>query len=242
MSHTGEKPVDPLILTIFPGAFGSTRIYADAGDTLGYKTTEFTWTRVLQHTTPDGSMQVDVAPVEGSYPGMIQRRSYELRLRGSFPPKQVISNGKFVLHRQDSAAPGWRYDGNTLTTIISLPPMSVHEQLHVKIVAQGATATRAELLNGVPGKILRMKAAMDVLNSTWPVEWSPDELVAAYQTGNRITLAPDSAVAELQKLNDGMPAIVRRIRGMGIQPAVIARALAKLGVQTPAAAAAAQSK
>src|SRR5215469_2038657 len=237
MTHTGEKPVDPLILTIFPGESGSTRIYSDAGDTLGYKTTEFTWTHVLQRTSPDGSVQVDVAPVEGSYPGMVQRRGYELRLRGSFPPREVISNGSMVPYRPHGGAPGWRYDGNTLTTIISVPQMSVHETLHVKTVAESAAANRAELLNGVPGKILRMKATMDVLNGTWPVEWSPDELVAAYQTGNRITLAPGNAVAELQKFNEATPVIVQRIRSMGIQPALITRALAKLGVPAPAAAA-----
>src|SRR5215472_2743670 len=136
MTHTGEKPVDPLILTIFPGESGSTRIYSDAGDTLGYKTTEFTWTHVLQRTSPDGSVQVDVAPVEGSYPGMVQRRGYELRLRGSFPPRQVISNGSMVPYRPHGGAPGWRYDGNMLTTIISVPQMSVHETLHVKTVAE----------------------------------------------------------------------------------------------------------
>ncbi|NOZ62133.1 MAG: alpha-glucosidase, partial [Calditrichaeota bacterium] len=35
MRYSNEKPVDPLILTIFPGEKGETQVYEDAGNTLG---------------------------------------------------------------------------------------------------------------------------------------------------------------------------------------------------------------
>jgi alpha-glucosidase (family GH31 glycosyl hydrolase) len=237
MSHTGEKPVDPLILNLFPGKSGSARIYADAGNTLGYKSNEFTWTRVSQHVLNDGVLQIEITPAEGSYAGMAERRRYELRLRSSFPPQQVLLNGVVLPYRADQSRSAWRYDGNTLTTIISLPQTSVHQRVAVTVQPRAGALQEAELLNGVPGQLLRFKAAMDVLNTTWPQEWSPDELVAAYQAGNRISTKPESCEEELRKLHDALPVIVERVRQMNIPPAVLARALAKLGVATAAQAA-----
>ncbi|HZU23022.1 MAG TPA: TIM-barrel domain-containing protein, partial [Terriglobales bacterium] len=235
MSHTGEKPVDPLILTVFPGGSGRTRIYADDGNSLGYKATQFTWTPVSTRTAR-GSMQIEIGPVEGKYAGMVESRGYEVRLRSTLPPARVAANGLALPYRDDGQAPGWHYDGNTLTTIITLPRTSVHQAIHVVVDGSEAGTTNAELLDGVPGRLLRLKAAMDVLNTTWPQEWSPDELVAAYQTGNRITLHPEAAATELKKLHDATPAIVERIHAMKISPEVMSRALAKLGISPSASA------
>lgn len=235
MSHTAEKPLDPLILTIFPGGQSSRRIYADAGDTLGYKTNQFTWTRISQRSSPEGAAEIEIAPVEGSYPGMPERRGYEMRLRGSLPPAQVMSNGVPIPYMPAGGTPGWRYDGNTLTTIVSLPQVSVHQRVRLTVTSRAEARGKAELLDGVPGRMLRFKAAMDILNSTWPTEWSPDELVSAYQVGNRIQIAPQNAVAELQKMHDAMPLIIERIRALKIPPAATARALAKIGVSASAA-------
>jgi alpha-glucosidase len=184
----------------------------------------------------NGATEIRIAPVEGSYPGMVEHRAYELRLKSSFPPLRVTVNGIVAPYRPDGRAPGWRYDGNSVTTIISLPGSSVHTSMRVTIIARKGANDERDLLDGVPGKILRAKAAIDVLNTTWPVEWSPDDLVSAFQVGNRMTLAPSSAAAELRKLRDTTPTIVDEIRALQISPAVIERALAKLGIQHSAAA------
>ena len=55
MNHTGEKPVDPLILNVFPGETGSTWVYEDAGNSLGYKRSEYSWTSVRQSHLGDGA-------------------------------------------------------------------------------------------------------------------------------------------------------------------------------------------
>src|SRR4051794_21504173 len=41
MPYSEAKPLDPLILTVMPGASGETRVYADQGNSLGYKSNEF---------------------------------------------------------------------------------------------------------------------------------------------------------------------------------------------------------
>ncbi|MBV8205500.1 MAG: DUF5110 domain-containing protein [Acidobacteria bacterium] len=225
MSHTDEKPVDPLILTVFPGGQGTARVYADAGNTLGYKTGEFSWTRVTQRTTSNGSTTLEVSPASGGFPRMPESRGYEIRLRGSFPPAEVTSNGRNIAYRSDGATPGWRYEGNTLTVIVSLPQLSVHQAVKVTVVPTAGWRERRDLLDGVSGRMLRIKMAMDVLNGTWPKEWSPDELVRAYQTGNRAGHSPQAAIDELQKLHDSMPAVIESIRRLNITPEVVARAL-----------------
>ena len=61
MRYTREKPVDPLILTIFPGAnTGATRVYEDDGAGLGYKQTAFAWTPAGYQRAADGAVTVRV--------------------------------------------------------------------------------------------------------------------------------------------------------------------------------------
>ncbi|MEK6570793.1 MAG: TIM-barrel domain-containing protein, partial [Bacteroidota bacterium] len=54
MRNTHEKPVDPLILTIFPGDSGSARFYEDEGNSLGYQKQDYAWTSVRYWKLDDG--------------------------------------------------------------------------------------------------------------------------------------------------------------------------------------------
>ena len=42
-----------------------------------------------------------------------------------------------------------------------------------------------------------MRETYDSLNETWPLGWSPDELIDAMQSGGRLTYHPESAAQEL---------------------------------------------
>ncbi len=232
MSHTGEKPVDPLILTIFPGASGSVKVYEDAGDDLGYKKGEFVWT-TIRHSLQDGAMKIEILPVEGRYPGMLTQRKYEIRLPGTLPPQSVTYNGAAVPFGSAAkeGGSGWSYDGNTLTTSISIPESAITENIEVMVEPRRGAEER--LLDGFAGKLTRLKAAMDVLNGSWPQGWSPDSLIEAVQTGDRIGLNPTAAVEELQRLNALMPQVVADIQNAkDIDAPTRARALAHLGVAT----------
>ena len=39
------------------------------------------------------TLRVEIGPVEGSYPGMLKTRGYELRLPADWPPASVTVNG-----------------------------------------------------------------------------------------------------------------------------------------------------
>jgi alpha-glucosidase len=218
MRNTAEKPVDPLILTVFPGAdSGSTRVYEDEGTTLGYKSTAFAWTTVRHSRLPDGTAEIEIRPVEGQYPGMRRSRSYEVRLPLTLPPQSASVNGRPVK---------WRYDGQKLTTIIDVPSMPVGERVDVRVQLPDAPKT---LVDGAPGRLARLRAAMTLLDTTWPNGWAPDVVIDAVQAGRRMTLQPATARQELEKLQREMPAIVKAISSMGTECGTLSAALAQLG-------------
>jgi alpha-glucosidase len=229
MRNTSEKSVDPLILTIFPGQSGATRVYEDAGNTLGYQQNEFAWTRARHSTLADGARKIEIFPAEGGFPGMLTERGYEIRLVNSWPPESVRGDGKEIPFSAEGAAPSWRYDGDTMTTIISLPRASVREKTEVVVKTADALRERSALLEGARGRIARLKRAMSVLNQSWPQGWSPDALVAAAQTGRRITLKPHTAPSELQNLREDAPRVRHEIYKSDPGCEAIVRALAHLG-------------
>jgi alpha-glucosidase len=245
MLHTGEKAVDPLILNVFPAdEAGSnqenphpvapkpgatrvgqpaapsgappSRVYEDAGNTLGYKTNEFAWTEVRQ-SRQGNQLKIEIMPVSGSYPGMPVERGYEIRLPVSWPPESVSVNGQAVAFSHEGAVPGWRYDGDHLTTIISLPKQPVGRGAEVTVTFQTANDQRPttnDLLSGAAGKIARIKRAMAMAEMSWPNGWAPDVMLDAAQTGNRIGLHPETAAQELERLQRNLPEITARLEAL----------------------------
>jgi alpha-glucosidase len=227
MRNTAEKPVDPLILTVFPGAeSGTTRVYDDEGNTPGYTGSAFAWTTVRHSRVTDGSERVEVLPVEGRYPGMRISRAYEIRLPLTLPPDAVSINGAALRAASAPVAGGWHYDGTTLTTVIEVPSMPVDR--HVEVLVKFPAVSRT-LVDGVPGRLARLRSAMNILNTTWPNGWSPDLLIDASQAGRRMTLRPSTARQELEKLQRDMPALVDAIRSMGVDCGTLTSALVHLG-------------
>jgi alpha-glucosidase len=62
--------------------------------------------------------------------------------------------------------------------------------------AKGSLATRAQT-DGFAGSITRLRRAYDALNAGAPFGWSPDPLIDALQTGDRLSYQPQRAKEEL---------------------------------------------
>ena len=230
MQTTSAKPLDPLILNIYPGQDGSTRVYEDAGNTPGYKSGEFTWTPVKM-TRNANTTRVTIGPAEGSFSGMVKDRAYELRLISEWPARSVTVNGRPLAPEQV------RYDGYSMTTIIAVPRTSTRQVVEVVVQQDAALTAQRRQLEGVPGTLSRLRYAMDTLNGS--AAWSPEVLVEATQAGQRMTLRPETGHAEVQKLRESLPQIVRAIESMKIDRARVDRALGHLsGVYDARAAAA----
>ncbi len=198
MRYTGEKPVDPLILMLFPmmpGQETSYTLYEDASDSRGYQIEEAARTQV-RATQAGTDVTIQISPVRGSYPGMPKERAYELRLPGDWPPESVTANGSPLPYRADHHQVGWHYDGNTLTTVINLARMPVATAVTIQVRRSSDLLARRSELDGFAGSMRRLRDAYDSLNQTWPLGWSPDSLIDAMQSGNRLSYDPASAGAE----------------------------------------------
>lgn len=210
MLHTGEKPIDPLILTAFPAAHGASRLYEDGGNTLGYKHNEFVST-LIQQVRDKNTMTLEILPAEGSYPGMPGERRYEIRLPLTWPPAEVTFDAHPVPFSRDGAVPGWRYDGDHLTTIVSLPTQAVTRKVSIKLMFPPQLMARQQLLEGAAGKIARLKRAMAMAENSWPNGWAPDIMLDTAQTGNRISLHPENALQELERLDSNLPEVIAQL-------------------------------
>ena len=216
MRYTGEKPVDPLILTVFPpedGKSSTYRLYEDAGNTTGYKRNEAAWTNIRASAAANGTaLTLTISPVEGRYNGMRASRAYEVRLRGTWPPTSVTVNGAIATHTE--TALGWSYDATTLTTIVRTRTVSTASPVTVSVKIKPSLAPQRALLEGFAGKMTRLREAYDILNATWPNGWSPDQLIDAMQTADRIAYHPQDAFAELSSLQEKLAALPQQIAAM----------------------------
>ncbi|HKN60284.1 MAG TPA: TIM-barrel domain-containing protein, partial [Candidatus Acidoferrales bacterium] len=216
MRYTGEKPVDPLILTVFPpedGQASTYRLYEDAGNTTAYKRNEAAWTTIRAAAAANGtSLTLTISPVEGRYNGVRASRACEVRLRGTWPPASVTVNGASASHAE--TVPGWSYDAGTLTTVVRTRTISTASPVTISVKIKPALAPQRALLDGFSGKMTRLREAYDILNATWPNGWTPDELIDAMQTADRIGYHPQDAFVELTSLQEKLAALPQQIEAM----------------------------
>jgi alpha-glucosidase (family GH31 glycosyl hydrolase) len=218
MSYTGEKPVDPLILTVFPLQDGQTskyHLYEDAGDTPGYQQGEFAWTPIQAALNADGAiLNLTVAPTVGHYSGMPNERAYEFRLPGNWPPSSVTVNNEPLSYSRTADNPGWRFEGNTQTTVITTRRFSTRDTVIVKLRTDPQLTPNRAMLDGLAGKLARLREAYDILNAAWPAAGSPDLLIDAMQTGDRIGYHPETAFAEVSGLSAKLSGLAKIIDAM----------------------------
>ncbi len=203
MLYSSQKPLDPLLVKVFPPAEGETShytLYQDAGDTREYQQGEAAWT-TFTATNKSAELTVNIAPAQGTYPGMLSSRRYTLLLPGDWPPESVTVNGKVLTYTSEASSPGWRFEGNTLTTVITLPAFPLTESVTVEVRRASELIARRAELDGFAGRMTRLREAYNALNQLWPLGWSPDVLIDAMQTGDRLSYDPRLAAEQVPRLN-----------------------------------------
>jgi alpha-glucosidase (family GH31 glycosyl hydrolase) len=207
MRYTGEKPVDPLIVNVWPLAPGSSSsysLYEDSGIATEYQRGVFARTPIKASQTSD-TLRVEIGPVVGSYPGMQKTRGYSLQLPADWPPASVTVNGVAVKQAGSAVKGGWSFEGNTLSTVIPIASQAVASKLTIEVRrAAGLTARRNEL-DGFAGAMTRLRATYDALNGMWPAAAPPDALIDAMQSGDRLGYHPERATEELAHFHQILP-------------------------------------
>jgi alpha-glucosidase len=207
MLYTGEKPVDPLIVNIWPlkpGTTSSYALYEDSGVGVEYQKGVFARTPI-QATQSGDTLRVEIGPVRVIYPGMPPARGFELRLPADWPPERVTVNGLQLPRASVIGKSGWRFEGNTLTTVIPISSRNVTSKVTVEVSrATGLTARRDEL-DGFAGTMTRLRGVYDALQQTSPVSGPPDVLIDVLQTGDRLSYHPETAPAEMAHFRETLP-------------------------------------
>ena len=212
MRYTGEKPVDPLIVNVWPlapGATSSYEVYEDSSAGVAYQNGEFARTPIKAGEAGD-ALWVEIGPTKGSYKGMPRSRAYELRLPADWPPVMVLVNG-VVLKPASGSGKGWSFQGNTLTTIIPIPSTSVAAKVVVEVMRNRGLIARRGELDGFAGKMTRLRAAYDAMNHTPPIADPPEILVEAMQTGDRLSYHPERAVEEMARFRELLPKVLASV-------------------------------
>jgi alpha-glucosidase (family GH31 glycosyl hydrolase) len=216
MSHIGQNPVDPLILTVFPQDSGSSSqytLYEDASHNRAYQENQATWTTIHAQQN-DGDLTVTIDPVRGSYPEMLRARGYELRLPGDWPPSSVTANGTTLDFTTSKGSPGWHFEGNTLTTVITVPSAPTSQSMVIDVKHPMDLIQRRAELDGFAGNMTRLRQVYDTLNQTFPLAWSPDSLVDVMQTGDRLSYHPETVSDELTHFHAELPKAIADVTKM----------------------------
>ncbi len=206
MPYTGARPVDPLIVTVWPldaGKSSSYSLYEDSGASVEYQRGVFARTPIQATQTGD-TLQVEIGPVEGSYPGMLKTRGYELRLPADWPPASVTVDGKALKPAKPNQTGGWTFEGNTLTTIIPVPAESSAAKVVVEVRRGKGLTARREELDGFAGKMTLVRGAYDAMQATGPVAGPSLALIDAMQSGDRLSYYPEKIVDELAHFSDAL--------------------------------------
>ena len=216
MRYTCEKPVDPLIVNVWPlapGTHSSYSVYEDSGVSVEYQRGVFARTPIKAAQIGD-TLRVEIGPVEGGYPKMPMTRGFELRLPADWPPAAVTVNGVAVKRAGVTGKGGWSFEGNTLTTVIPAPSQSVTTKVTVVVRRASGLISRRNELDGFAGAMTRLRGAYDAMNQTWPVSAPPDVLVDAMQTGDRLSYHPENAQQEIARFHDLLPKAQAAIAGI----------------------------
>ena len=91
MQHVDEKPGAPLTLVVYAGANGEFSLYEDDGTSLGYQRGAFSR---IPFRWDESSGVLTIGAREGKWPGMAERRQFNLRLVSSARPSALDSDRK----------------------------------------------------------------------------------------------------------------------------------------------------
>lgn len=218
MEYTGQKPVDPLIIQVAPlgdGQNSTYTLYEDSSAGVAYQRSDFRRTRIDAMQRGE-DLEVEILPAEGQGTGLPLKRGYELRLPADWPPISVTVNGIDLPYDPKTSAPGWRFQGNSLTTVISLPRRPVGEMVKVRIRRPGWALMKRKELDGFAGAMARLRDAYDSINQATS-SGAPDSLILAMQTGDRLTYQPKSAAIEIGRREQAFRDAIASVEAMVAQ-------------------------
>lgn len=221
--RTPEKGLERVIVSIFPGDRGETSLYEDDGATNGYIHGQHARTRITHHTDATGARIIEIAPVDGAYIGMPERRSYEIRLRHAWPLRSVEINGAPVSAARPGAPVGFWYDDSTLTAVISVEERAVRNGTVVRATSAVGAPAVASMANGLAGQLALLDDIASMLGPD-----TPPAVNAARSIRSRIAEDPARASADAAAMQSTWWSMVDALRTCAAPADLRDRAIARV--------------
>lgn len=130
--RTANAPAHRLVLTAFPGRAGSGALYDDSGSGFGYRRGQFTRTTFTQRRV-GGVTTLVIGPAQGTFPGALEARGWDLRIHATDRPRVVTLNGRTVRQAATPGGPGWRYDPKRREVRVVLSGVSTSRDAVVRV-------------------------------------------------------------------------------------------------------------
>lgn len=197
---------------------GNGQVYEDDGATNSYKGEAYAVTNFkcsIDKSTPT-KLEFTIGTPNGSFPGMLANRRYEIVLRGVWPAKTVNVDGvalQVVQHDTGckNTAGCVSYDGTKLSMEIVIAPLPTNTA-HTVFIELTMPLPSPMLQTNFCGQVARLAEAKSLLDNQWGIHTVHQQqyysLLLAGETGMRITYTPDSVHDELT----AFPALVKQAR------------------------------
>ncbi|MBQ4820190.1 glycoside hydrolase family 31 protein [Aquimarina sp. MMG016] len=214
ISNLQEIP-NHLVLKVFPGEKGSFNLYEDQGENENYKSNSFSLTKITQSEN-ENLKTITIEPPKGSYQGMPESRSYELKLPISFPPAIVKVNEEEYKYSENKSFKSWTYDGQELTTSILIPEQSISGKVEIQITYAKEYMDKKGLLYGKKGAFKRLQETIslmkiEIARENW---WAllSDRVFGAEQVPVKINYNPHTIINELETFEKIQKEILKDMR------------------------------
>ncbi len=173
---------------IFPGKSGSASLYEDDGESQAWQNGDSLEIQ-LTHAKTGNLRQIRIEAAKGFYKGYKASRNLSLVLEGFAPPVSV-SDGK------------WSYDGDQAALEIDCGKVDLEKGFELTVEeAPAATQALARNLKGYMTRLEKVRAYNCQISPAHPIFAEERLAVKAAQTGNRISLNPESFRKEVKALH-----------------------------------------
>jgi alpha-glucosidase (family GH31 glycosyl hydrolase) len=130
VQYASEKPLDPITLWVYPAARSAFQLYEDDGVSYAYEQGEYALTDLRCQTLGNGTIQVSIGKTRGSFAGMLEKRSYVVRVRSAREPERVVVDGQ-ALPKATTHPRRWWYD-DTGFAVVELCHVSDRQHIQVE--------------------------------------------------------------------------------------------------------------
>jgi len=195
MKRVDEIQTNPLIINIFQGDSGKTSVYDDEGNNQTFLEGKYSFTDIMWKRN-NKNFTIEVLPVKGQFSSMPARRAYQIHLPFTLPLKSVTVNGQSLNYQPNIEGKSWTYKGEETLNIITTQELPVSQKTVINVSFDTDSMY-------IPLLARQMKAMARLYDARRYYHWNEslyesDKFVYAMQTGNRMTMNPANASAEVK--------------------------------------------